>query len=98
MLGIPAVAPHSESIFLTEHQIRELQDRFTCIYVNFDNDSTGIQKSIEMTKEYELYYWNVPYSYTKCKDPSDMVNYYSYQDLRKALNDKFMRDKIPYRV
>lgn len=42
-LGIPAIAPNSESTFLNENQINKLKSRFKRIVVLFDNDLPGMQ-------------------------------------------------------
>lgn len=94
LLNIPAIAPHSESTFISDEQLKELKQRFKHIYVNYDNDSTGVNNSLVFTKKYNLPYWNIPKSYTDCKDPSDVVKNYSLKELDLIIKNKLSRDGI----
>lgn len=67
-LGLPSIAPHSENTPIDENIINDLKSRFDRIYVNYDNDTVGVNSSIEFTRKYDLNYWNLPKS-TNCKDP-----------------------------
>lgn len=97
-LGYPAIAPHSESTFLTPWELDHLKTRFKNIFVVYDNDSTGIKRCTEFSTLYNLYYWNVPHEYDTIdkdtKDPSDMVKNYSYKTLRDELYSKFEKYNI----
>lgn len=94
LLGIPAIAPHSENMFISEATLDNLRNRFEHIYVNYDNDETGVKKSIEYSNKYCIYYWNVPRDAAGCKDPSDMSKKYSLKAVKDSLLDKFNRDKV----
>ena len=85
-LGYPAVAPHAESIFIPEEILADYKKRFKNIYVNFDNDETGIKQSIIFTNMYNLYYYNIP-NCIGCKDPFEYVIKNDYQ----SLNESFLK-------
>ena len=53
-IGIPAIAPQSEHIVITEDVILELKKRFKYIFTNFDNDETGLALSDRYTDLYQL--------------------------------------------
>lgn len=86
-LGYFAIAPHSESLFISEKILEELKQRFKKIVVIYDNDDTGVKKCTEFTNKYNLDYWNVPKDYLKCKDPSDLIKNYGRNELLRHLNN-----------
>ena len=90
-LGYPAIAPHSENMFISPFDVYDLQSRFKNIYVNYDNDATGVKKCIEYTNEYGLKYFNLPIS-TNCKDPFQFVVCNNYDDLNNLFLEKLKRD------
>jgi len=96
--GYAACAPHAESTFLTPWEIDILKSRFEHIYVNYDNDDTGVKRSIEFTQEHDLKYWNVPLGLSTLnkvvKDPFDLVTNYSYKLFEECLTDKFAQDGV----
>ncbi len=92
-LGYPAIAPHTESCFIEETMLSELKSRFKYIYVNFDNDNTGVSKSIEFTNKNNLLYFNLPKS-TNTKDPFEFVTKLDYTKLNMLFNNKLKRDAI----
>lgn len=91
-LGVPAIAPHNENIPISKEIIEDLKKRFYKIYVNYDNDSTGVKSSIHFTKEYGLYYWNLPKD-LNCKDPFDCSCKYGIEKVFDNLNEKIQRDE-----
>jgi hypothetical protein len=91
-LGYSAIAPHAETLFLSPFDIYDLQQRFKKIYVNYDNDETGVSKCIKFTTEYGLNYFNLPKS-TGCKDPFELVIKYGYDELNNLLKEKIKRDE-----
>lgn len=97
-LGYPAVAPHTESMFLDPWDIGFLKAKFKYIYVFYDNDSTGINNCIKFTEEYGLYYINVPHGLNTIekptKDPWDVRVNYSRKLLDEIIIDKFIRDGV----
>lgn len=90
-LGYPAVAPHAETLFLSPFDIYSLQQRFKKIYVNYDNDETGVTKCIKFTTEHGLNYFNLPKS-TGCKDSFELVIDKGYGELERLFKEKLKRD------
>jgi hypothetical protein len=90
-LGIPAIAPHNENIPIPKDIIDDLKKRFELIYVNYDNDVTGIKSCIRFTKEHDLFYWNLPKS-LNCKDPFACSCKYGLEAVLDNLNQKIKRD------
>lgn len=55
-LGIPAIAPNSETCYLTDSQHKKVIERFTKVAILYDNDYTGICRMNHFRKEHpELY-------------------------------------------
>jgi hypothetical protein len=92
-LGYPAIAPHSENMFISPFDLYELESRFKHIYVNYDNDDTGVKKSIQYSSEHNLKYFNLPIA-TNCKDPFQFVVCNGYNELNSLFLEKQKRDKI----
>lgn len=92
-LGYPAIAPHSENMFISPFDLYELESRFKHIYINYDNDDTGVKKSIQYSSEHNLKYFNLPVS-TNCKDPFQFVVCNGYNDLNNLFIEKQKRDNI----
>lgn len=90
-LGYPAIAPHSENMFISPANLYELESRFKHIYINYDNDETGVKKSIQYSSEHNLKYFNLPKA-TNCKDPFQFVVCNSYNDLNNLFLEKQKRD------
>lgn len=90
-LNYPAIAPHSENMFLNPFDVEDLRKRFNKIYINYDNDETGVTKSIKFTNEFGLKHFNLPLS-CKCKDPFEFVSIYSYDELNTLFLNKLKRD------
>lgn len=88
LIGIPSIAPHTERSLISKELIESMKLRFDNIYVAYDNDDTGVNQSIELTKQFNLKYWNVPKSCIGCKDPSDLVKFQGLEELRKSINNK----------
>jgi hypothetical protein len=86
-LGIPAISPRSENTPIPREIMLELKERFDEIYVNYDNDETGVKYSIKLTTEYDLKYWNIPKQYEE-KDPSDFVETYGKYMLYDVITQK----------
>lgn len=92
-LGYPAIAPHSENMFISPFDLYNLESRFKHIYINYDNDETGVKKSIQYSSEHNLKYFNLPVS-TNCKDPFQFVVCNGYNDLNGLFLEKQKRDAI----
>jgi DNA primase len=94
VVGIDAVAPHTERGVIPEWCIHELSKYYQYIYIAYDNDETGVNSSIKLTGSYkDLHYWNVPKSLENCKDPSDILKNFDKNILLESLSEKFKRDK-----
>lgn len=75
-LGIPAIAPNSENLFITDSVMKELRERFSYIVVFYDNDLAGISNMKKIKKDYpDLYYTWIPRKYD-AKDISDFYKKY----------------------
>jgi DNA primase len=99
-IGYPAIAPHSENGLIEPWLMTDLQQRFRYIYMFYDNDKTGIEKSTMMTELYHLYYINVPHDLNtltkETKDPFDVVKNYDQSMLKDILHDRFETDDLEY--
>ena len=70
--GIPAVAPNSEHLFMSDEQLEMFKCRFDKIVVLYDNDYAGICNMNKIKKKHpELIYSWIPRSYG-AKDISDL--------------------------
>lgn len=54
-LGIPAIAPCSETTFISDSQYRKLKDRFDNLILFYDNDQTGISYMQKIRKKYDVF-------------------------------------------
>ena len=71
--GIPAIAPNSENLFLTEAQYEKLQTKFQQIYILYDRDLPGVKSANRIRKKFDgLQVLLVP----KVKDFTDYVKKY----------------------
>ena len=70
-MGVTAIAPNSETQFISDSVLNDLKERFKHIVVLFDNDYTGISFMSKIKKKYpELIYTWIPRS-LGAKDISD---------------------------
>jgi hypothetical protein len=84
-MGLPAIAPCSEVLFMHENQLRALRDRFKRIIVFFDNDQPGINGMRNIKKKYQdLEYIYIPRKYC-AKDISDAVKLYGKDKVEETL-------------
>lgn len=71
--GIPAIAPNSENLFLTECQYSKLEQRFKEIYLLYDRDLAGVRAANKIRKQFpSLKVLLMP----KVKDFTDYVKKY----------------------
>lgn len=81
--GIPAIAPNSENLFVTDSVLEQLKVRFKHIVVIYDNDAAGIANMCKIKKAHpELIYTWIPRKYG-LKDISD---FYKYRGRQETLN------------
>ena len=89
--GIPAIAPNSETQFISEKVFDELKQRFKHIILLYDNDLTGIKFTNKIRKRFpELKVSIIPRN-TGAKDISD---YYHMYGKEKTLD--FIKEGIKY--
>ena len=75
-LGIPAVAPNSETQFVSDKLLDELRERFKNIALLYDNDLTGVRFMNKIRKQYhDLIVCMIPRKY-EAKDISDFYQKY----------------------
>lgn len=75
-IGIPAIAPCSETFFIPKEMLEELKKRFKYIIVFYDNDRAGMAGMAKIRREYpELFYIWIDKKYG-CKDFSDLYEKY----------------------
>lgn len=96
--GYDAIAPHCETIMLAPWDVDYLKEKYKHIYLFYDNDDTGVKKSIEFTNLHQINYINIPLNLSKpgnpVKDPWDVIREYDYNLLQEIIIDKLIRDKV----
>lgn len=94
-LGITAVAPNSENLFLTTSQFSKLKSRFKRIIVFYDNDLAGFHNMNKIRKSYDIECVWIPRSYG-AKDISDYYKLYGKDktlELIKLCQTKLMKNQ-----
>lgn len=85
--GIPAIAPNSEHLFITDGMLDNLKRRFRTIVVLYDNDGTGMRRTVEIRQQHpELLYTLIP-KCSGCKDLSDYVKKNGPEKTRELINE-----------
>lgn len=96
-LGIPAIAPHSETSKINKDVILDLKKRFNKIIIFYDNDEAGITNSAtlyESIKELNnIYNICIDIKY-KVKDISDFIKKYGKDKTELFLSEKFEKCHI----
>ena len=88
-LGIPAIAPNSENIFINDNTLENLKSRFKYVVVMYDNDQAGISNMRKIKKKHpELLYYFIPRKY-EAKDISDF-----YKKYKKKKTINFIKEVI----
>ena len=91
-LGISAIAPCSEVLFISDQQLKKLQERFKNIIVIYDNDLPGIQGMRRIKKSHpELKFFWIPRD-SGAKDISDYIKKYGVDKAKnyiKELKEKY---------
>lgn len=85
--GITAIAPNSETLFLTEAQLKKIKSKFKKVIVFYDNDLAGISNMNKIRKEFDVEYVYIPRKY-KSKDISDFYKKYG-RDKTQILIDEY---------
>ena len=75
-LGIPAIAPCSENLFVSQKQFEKLKSKFKNIFLFYDNDQAGVSNMNKIRKQFpELIVTFIPRN-LEAKDISDF--YFKY--------------------
>ena len=78
--GIPAIAPQGEGYNMSDTAINELKNRFTKVYILYDNDTAGLIDGQKLSESTGFINLVLPSEYG-AKDISDL--YYTLQDKDK---------------
>lgn len=90
-LGITAVAPNSENLFLTPSQYNKLKTRFKHIVILYDNDLAGMSNMNKFRKQFDIKCLWIPRTY-KAKDISDFYAKYGKEETLKLID--YGKEKI----
>lgn len=94
-LGIPAIAPNSEHLFINENVLDDLKMRFKHIVVMYDNDLAGINGMSKIKKIHpELIYSWIP-RHLGSKDISDLYKALGYNKVKNLIK-KYL--KIVFKI
>ena len=85
-LGITAIAPNSENLFVTESQFEKLKKRFKKIVVFYDNDLAGIHNMNKIRKSFDVECLWIPREY-EAKDISDFHAKYGRDATLNLINE-----------
>lgn len=96
--GIPSTAIQSESYIPKESVVNELKNRFTNIYILFDNDydnpdNPGRASAIKLSENFNIPYIEIPSEF-KSKDFSDLVYNHGVEKAKNILN-QLINNKKP---
>ena len=92
-LGINAIAPNSENLFLTEKMLADLKQRFKYIVVFYDSDLAGISNMNKIKKQHpELVYTWIPRKY-EAKDISDFRKKFGKEKTLEFIKDRILKYK-----
>lgn len=88
-LGISAIAPNSENLFISDNVLEILKQRFKYIVVLYDNDLPGIHNMNKIRRQHpELVYTWIPRKY-EAKDISDF-----YKKWKRYKTLEFIKESI----
>lgn len=86
-LGISAIAPNSETQFVSDKVLEELKQRFKYIVLLYDNDLTGVRFTNKIRKQHpELIVSMIPRS-TGAKDISDYYYIYGRKNTQEFITN-----------
>lgn len=87
LFGINAVAPCSESTFVSDEMLSELKARFNHIVVMYDNDKAGLCSMAKIRRNHpELTFVWIPKKFG-CKDFSDMYEMYGRNEMNNIIKE-----------
>ena len=82
---IPACAPNSEHLFISDNVLEDLKRRFKYIIILYDQDRTGKLNMAKIRSEHpELIYLVIPKEYG-AKDFSDFRKKYGFMKTKEAI-------------
>jgi DNA primase len=85
--GIPAIAPCSENLFMSQKSYDKLKSKFKTIFLLYDLDSAGIRASKKIKLEFpDIRVLLLPRS-KGCKDCSDFIKKHGKQEFLKLINE-----------
>lgn len=85
-LGVTAIAPNSETLFINEKQLQILKSKFQRIVVLYDQDRAGKYNMAKIRRKYpDLFYLVIPEKY-KAKDISDFYKLYGRDKSLELIN------------
>jgi hypothetical protein len=89
--GIPAVSLQAESVHPKEQVMEELRQRFSCIFLLYDNDydkdvNWGREFGRKFARKYDVVHKEIESKY-KSKDFSDLVKNHGYKFAKEYLED-----------
>ena len=83
--GIPAIAPCSETLFISEAQYEKLKKRFKHIYCLYDNDRAGMVNMAKFRRQYpDIRYLKL--NPNDAKDISDYRKTFGHQKTLELIN------------
>lgn len=85
-LGITAIAPNSENLFVTENQFDKLKSKFKTIVLFYDNDLPGISNMNKIRKQFDIKCLWIPCKY-EAKDISDFYKKYGRNKTLQLINE-----------
>lgn len=90
-LGLPAIAPHGESVNITKEFMDLLRKRFKHIVLLYDNDKPGIEATNKIVEQHSIPYFYMP---ENTKDPSDFVEIYNINELEVFIHRWLKKELI----
>jgi DNA primase len=93
-LGFPAIAPQSETMFITAEMFESLKQRFKSFYALLDNDLPGIRAA----KKFKRLFPEIRFVYIgdrRYKDISDAVKALGLRKVKKHITD-FLNSEHEY--
>lgn len=92
-LGISAIAPNSETQFVSDKVLEELKQRFKYVVLLYDNDLTGVRFTNKIRKQHpELIVSMIPRS-TGAKDISDYYHMYGRKGTQEFITNYIKKFK-----
>lgn len=92
-LGIAAVSPNSETLFIDDKKLQEFKQRFKHIIVLYDNDRPGKYNMAKIRREYpELNYYFLP-NYLE-KDITDTIKRIGFEKMEKLVKEFISKYKF----